>query len=65
MLKGKAKTDYQREYMRKLRLKGRLLDPSVRPITNAPWIDDIAEFVDSASECYTVIDADGNPIYEE
>lgn len=32
MLKGQAKKDYQREYMRKLRLKGKMLDLTVRPI---------------------------------
>lgn len=52
MLKGKAKTDYQRRYMREYRLKKRLVrPPGVRPnmYTTIPQS----------------IDADGNPLYDD
>jgi len=54
-LKGMAKTDYQREYMRKRR-GGRLLDP-VRP--------DVRPMLDPHQEQATPVqqyDVDGNPM---
>ncbi len=61
MLKGQAKTDYQRNYMR----KRRLLDPSVRPIVE-PRPGDIEIRSDKGIQYWQVeLDADGNPIYEE
>ncbi len=58
-LKGKAKTDYQREYMR----KRRLLDLSVRPpeLDPPPRYDDV--YIEGANRM-DGIDADGNPIPE-
>ena len=59
MLRGQKKTNYMRHYMRKRRLKGRLLDPAVRPIC-PPELCSISE----VKHC-PCIDADGNPIYED
>lgn len=61
MLKGQAKKDYQREYMRQLRFKGRLLDPSVRPLARLePNV-----YIDGETFKIIELDADGNPVYEE
>ena len=57
MLKGRAKTDYMREYMRKRRLKGRLLDPSVRPYDKR-----IYKYGATPINYALAIDADGNVI---
>ena len=50
MLTGVAKKNYQRNYMRKRRLKGKLLDLNVRPKGKTTQIPRL--------------DADGNPIYD-
>ena len=65
MLKGQAKKDYQREYMRKYRLKGRKLDPTVRPIMNMDTHTNELGVWHGASYKRPEIDADGNPVYEE
>lgn len=65
MLKGKAKKDYQREYMRKLRLKGKMLDPSVRPIYDFNGSPNIPGALEGFRTLTPTLDADGNPIYEE
>ena len=62
-LKGKKKTDYMREYMR----KRRLLDPSVRPMLDPVIYVDSQEEVDRLLQAFSQppsIDADGNPIYD-
>ncbi len=64
MLKGKAKTDYQREYMGKRRLKGKLLDPTVRPTINMDTHTNELGVWHGASYKRPKIDADGNPIPE-
>ncbi len=78
MLKGQAKTNYQRNYMRRRRanpkLKQGLLDPSVRPsdeyilaamdyLDNAPVPTDNRQ-VRYEGKVYR-LDAEGNIIYEE
>ncbi len=62
MLKGQAKTDYQRNYMRRLRLRGKMLDPSVRPSLQ-PKTPNAASPVTSPAPV-TWVDADGNIVYE-
>ena len=57
MLKGKAKTDYQREYMRRYRSNKVALDP-VRPDVR-PKEPDIKPTMQAIGPDY---DADGNPI---
>ena len=59
MLKGQAKTNYQREYMRRYRagLTGSnkiSVHPKLDPVLERPY-----------SHWRPEIDADGNPIYEE
>jgi len=57
MLKGQAKKDYQKRYMRKrrasLKLNSRFVRPIVRPSKDAPWYDRAG---------VAVADADGNVI---
>ncbi len=71
MLEGKAKTDYQREYMRKLRLRGKMLDPPVRPlpfVVHPRIYKDLRHIAPGMEEeCVPdyKLDADGNPIYDE
>ena len=59
MLKGQAKTDYMREYMRNRRLRGRLLDPSVRPTKEIVRLEYCMKVLAPPE-----IDADGNVIPE-
>lgn len=63
MLKGQAKKDYQRGYMRdrraKLKLNSRFVRPNVRPIDD---VDELAE-MDKVRHLEE-IDADGHVIYE-
>lgn len=61
MLKGQKKTDYQREYMGKLRLGSRLLDPSVRPIKITGVLNNT--FTNNTYGAVE-LDADGNSIPE-
>jgi len=65
VLKGQAKTDYQREYMRQRRLTVRpVVRPVVRPIVQPepPVQADSAEVYSTGIRGH---DADGNPIYED
>ena len=55
MLKGQAKKDYQRNYMR----KRRMLDPSVRPKVQPSHYDSNNTHAQAPE-----IDADGNPVPE-
>lgn len=58
-LKGQAKTDYQRQYMRDRRAKGRFIRPEVRPIVKTPWVGTYG------NTNQVELDADGNVIYVE
>ena len=70
MLKGKAKTDYQREYMRKRRAvrpivldltKPKLYNPTQHRIGDRVLIYRGKRLVETV---IPELDADGNPIYE-
>ena len=75
-LKGKAKKDYQREYMRKRRSNKQdvrpLLDPSIQAHArtllgaNAPPVYDMESLAEAVRQAvsYIKFDADGNPIPE-
>jgi len=72
MLTGKAKTDYQREYMRKRRLGGKLLDPVVRPLTITSGEVGLHAYIEPSIRIgmkegtgIAYLDADGNAVYEE
>ncbi len=59
MLKGQAKTNYQRNYMRLYRLKRQLVRPSrLDPVRPKPHHED------RPALDVSYIDADGNIVYE-
>ena len=66
MLKGQAKTDYQREYMRKRRGSNGGLTGQPKPlagIDNTKHIIDLMKTLDGLDIEY--IDADGYPVYDD
>ena len=69
MLKGKAKIDYQREYMRNRRKNGVVRPPGVRPINIVSLVgcDDFKEAHYNTEEVFSVtwVDADGNRVYND
>lgn len=64
MLKGQAKKDYQRKYMREYRRKGKMLDPTVRPLIDAvsPSVrrEGYGKASSTVSPSTPELDADGN-----
>ena len=69
MLKGQAKKDYQREYMRNRRkkqgVKPSQLDPRTEVLARRLGADAIRMDMGGVEIILPGLDADGNPIYEE